>query len=182
MSAGPRRLSIATLLALGALAPACALGATSTLAGTVTGGSLTLTTSAAPSFSVTLDGSDQVPSYTLPISTSDLRGTGAGWNTTITSTTITAGSQSLPTTASNVTGVTSTCAGTTCTPAANAITYPLAVPAATTAPAAVKLFNAATDTGLSKLTITPTVLVSVPGNAHTGSYTSTITLAVVSGP
>jgi hypothetical protein len=181
MSPRTFKLSIATLLASGALTPASALAAT-TLTGTVTGGTLTLSTAATASFSVTLDGTDQLPTYTLPISVNDLRGLGSGWNTTITSTTLTTGTQSLSTSASNVTGVTSTCAGTTCTAATNSIGYPLAVPAATTAPAAVKLFNAAANTGLGKFTVTPTVSVSVPGNAYAGSYTSTITLAEVSGP
>jgi WxL domain surface cell wall-binding len=176
------KLSIAALLALGALAPASALAVNSTLTGTVNAGSLSLSTAAAPSFTVTLDGTDQLPTYTLPMSVNDLRGAGSGWNTTITSTTITTGTQSLSTSASSVTGVTSACAATTCTAATNSIAYPLAVPAATTAPAAVKLFNAAANTGLGKFTVTPTVSVSVPGNAYAGSYTSTITLAAVSGP
>jgi hypothetical protein len=180
MSARTFKLSIASLLTLAALTPASASAVT--LSGTITGGTLALSTAATPSFSVTLDGTDQLPTYTLPMSINDLRGTGAGWNATITSTTITTGTQSLSNSASSVTGVTSTCAATTCTAATNAIGYPLGVPAAGTAPAAVKLFNAAANTGMGKFTVTPTVSVSVPGNSFAGSYSSTITLAAVSGP
>jgi len=35
---------------------------------------------------------------------------------------------------------------------------------------------------MGSFTITPTVKVSVPANAYAGIYTSTVTLAVVSGP
>ena len=73
-------------------------------------------------------------------------------------------------------------AGGTCTNATNAITYPVTVPAAATAPAAVKVFNSAATTGLGRFTITPTVNVAIPGNSYAGTYTSTLTVAAVSGP
>jgi hypothetical protein len=73
-------------------------------------------------------------------------------------------------------------AGATCTSPTNAITYPVTMPAAATAPAAVKLFNSATTTGLGRFTITPTIDVTIPGNAYAGSYSSTITVAAISGP
>ena len=50
----------------------------------------------------------------------------------------------------------------------NAITYPVAVPAAATAPAAVKFFNAAAGSGMGKFTITPTIGVFVPQNSYHG--------------
>jgi hypothetical protein len=104
----------------------------------------------------------------------------------VTSTTFTTGGGSphlLSTTASTATGVTSSCAGgTTCTNPTNSITYPLSVPAAAVAPTAVKLFNAAANTGMGSFTVTPTVSVAIPANTYAGSYTSTVTVAVVSGP
>src|SRR5207253_2117558 len=112
---------------------------------------LTESTAASPSVAVTLNGTDQTPTYTLPITVTDTRGTGAGWNLTITSTTFSTGGGSphtLATTASSITGVTATCAGGTCTNPTNSITYPLTVPAGSTAPAAVKAYNAAVNTGL----------------------------------
>jgi len=70
----------AALLTLGA--PAAASAATAT----ANGGALSLTTSAAPSFGVTLDGTDQTGTYTVPSTVTDARGTSAGWNLTLTST------------------------------------------------------------------------------------------------
>jgi hypothetical protein len=81
-----------------------------------------------------------------------------------------------------MTGVTSACSSGTCTNPTNAIGYPVAVPAAGTAPAAVKLFNSAANTGMGIFTITPTIQVVVPQNSYAGTYTSTVTLAIVSGP
>lgn len=68
------------------------------------------------------------------------------------------------------------------TAATNAITYPVAVPAAAVAPAAVKFFNAAANTGMGRFTLTPTVGVFVPQSSFAGTYTSTLTIAIVSGP
>jgi hypothetical protein len=152
---------------------------------TVNGGSLSESTSSTPSLSVRLDGTDQVPTYTMDIATSDQTGSGSGWNLTISSTTFSTDDRrpkTLPDTASQITDVTSTCAGGTCTDPKNSVSYPLMVPAGRTAPAAVKLFNAEADTGMGDFTVTPTVGVTIPANSYAGTYTSTITLAVVSGP
>jgi WxL domain surface cell wall-binding len=177
--------SAVALVAVMALVTAASVSAANVPATvTVSAGTLSLATSAAPSMAVTLDGTDQTPTYTLPMTVSDARGSGAGWNVTITSTTFsTGGASALSTSASQVTAVSSSCAsGTTCTAPTNSITYPLTVPAGATAPTAVKLFNSAVNTGLGGFTITPTVGVSVPANTATGTYTSTVTIAVVSGP
>lgn len=179
------RLGVAMIAAAALAFPASALAADADSTGTITGGSLSLNTTAAPTFSATLDGTDKVPTYELPMTIEDSTGTGDGWNTTVTSTEFTNGAdpaQTLSAEASQMTGVTSVCAETTCTDPANSVTYPLTVPAAATAPTAVKLFNAGIDTGLGKFTVTPTVSVSVPANTYAGTYTSTITLASVSGP
>ncbi len=139
--------------------------------------------SAAP---VTLSGSDQTTTYSLGLTTTDARGGGAGWNLTITSTTFISGTHSLSTSASsiNVAPTVSCISGTStsCTNPTNGVTYPLGVPAAATAPTAVKFFNAAANTGMGSFTITPTVTISIPANTFTGSYTSTVSVAVVSGP
>lgn len=177
------RLLIA-LLAASALAalPTAALAANVTATGTLTGSTLSLSTSATPSFSANLNEGDSTPTYTVPLTIQDTRGTGAGWNATITSTTFTTGTVSLATNASSLTGVTNVCASGTCTNPTNSITYPVAVPAATTAPTAVKFFNAAANTGMGKFTTTPTIGVFVPQSSTAGTYTSTLTIAIVSGP
>lgn len=177
-------LGAAALLTLGA--PAAASAATATATANVQAGSLSLVTSATPSFGVTLDGSDQTGTYTVPSTVTDARGNSAGWNLTITSTQFTTGGSTpstLPTDASSLTGVTNSCnAGSTCRNPTNAITYPVTVPAGATAPAAVKYFNAAVGTGKGKFTNTPSVNVLVPASSDAGTYTSTLTLAAVSGP
>jgi hypothetical protein len=35
---------------------------------------------------------------------------------------------------------------------------------------------------MGKVNVTPSVSVAIPGNAYAGTYTSTVTLAAVSGP
>jgi len=172
----------AILLPLGiALATAAvAAGSTITTTATVTGtGAVSLAAGATASFSDTLDGTDQTVTYQLPLTVVDARGTGGGWNLTVTSTQFTTGTRTLATSASSLTTVTSACnAGSTCTNPTNAITLPIALPAGATAPTAVKFFNSAANTGMGAFTVTPTVSVTIPGNAYAGSYQSTVTVAV----
>jgi hypothetical protein len=146
---------------------------------------LTLSTTASPSFSASLPAGDQTPTYALPLTVLDTRtGSAAGWNLTITSTQFSAGSgHTLATSASSAQSVASVCAGgASCVSPTNSVTYPLTVPAASTAPSAVKLANAAAGTGTGIFAITPTIGVTVPANSFAGSYTSTLTIALVSGP
>jgi hypothetical protein len=173
----------ATAVAASALATgALAVGVT----GTVTGGSaLSVTSSSTPTFSLTLNGTDQTPTYVLPFTAVDPRGTGAGWNLTVTSTQFKdASGHTLPTGASTITGLTSGCsAGSTCTGPTNGVAWSgLAVPAAATAPAGVKFFNAAANSGLGSVDFNMTVTVAVPANAYAGTYSSTVTLSIISGP
>jgi WxL domain surface cell wall-binding len=182
------RLILAGLM-LALVACAVAAGAsadTGLVTGTVTARTLSQSTSATPSFSVTLNGTDQTASYTLPITVTDSRGSGAGWNLTVTSTQFTTGGGSpntLSTSASTISAASATCnTGSSCTNPTNSVSYPLGLPAGATPPTAVKFFNAALTTGLGKFTLTPTVQVSVPANTYAGTYTSTVTLAIVSGP
>ncbi len=181
------KLTICAAVVLTALsAAAAAIAGNVTATATVTGaGALGLSHGATASVSNTLDGTDQTVSYTIPLTLDDARGSGAGWNTTITSTTFTTGGgtpRTLPG-ASSISGVTSSCrAGGSCTAPTNAITYGVSVPDGASAPAAVKFFNSAANTGMGRFTVTPTIGVNILGNAYAGSYTSTVTIAVVSGP
>src|SRR5581483_3616628 len=100
----------------------------------------------------------------------DARGTGAGWNLTISATALSDGSGH--TLAQNVSAVSSAChAGSTC------ITYPLSI--STTA---AKFFSSALNTGMGKVDVTPTIQIPIPGNSYAGTYTSTVTLATATGP
>jgi hypothetical protein len=159
------------------------IGQTVALRDAATAG-LSISSGVSPTFSASLNAGDATPTYDLDLSVSDSRtGSGAGWNLTITSTTFTTGSASLATTASDVTGATAACyGGGLCAGPTNAVAYPLDVPAGTVAPTAVKLYNAASSTGQGTFDVTPTVQVAVPQNSFSGSYTSLVTVSVVSGP
>jgi hypothetical protein len=156
---------------------------TTTVALKVGSGTLDATANPSPTFGLTLSGLDQTTTYTLPVEVTDTRTTSTGWNLTVTSTQFTTGSKTLATTASTITGVTHACnSGSTCTTPTNSVTYPLTVPAGSTPPTAAKFYNAASGTGTGILDATPTVQVAVPANSSAGSYSSTVTLTVASGP
>jgi WxL domain surface cell wall-binding len=174
-----KRLLILMCTAAAALAAATAalagtLNPTATITGTA-GVSLNLPSN--PSFSNTLDGTDQVASWSALLGVVDARGAGTGWNLTVAATQFSDGAGHTLA-AGTLTGVTAACrAGNSCTAATNSVTYPLSLGGTAT-----KFFNAAVNTGLGKVDVTPSVDVSIPGNAYAGTYTSTVTLAAVSGP
>jgi hypothetical protein len=64
----------------------------------------------------------------------------------------------------------------------NSVTYPYTLPAGSTAPVATKLYNAPSGSGVGNQTFTPTFTLAVPGNAYAGTYTSTWTFTLSSGP
>jgi hypothetical protein len=138
---------------------------------------------------LTLTGNAQTFTYQLPSTVTDLRGSGGGWNLSITSTqfTTTGGTPTtLPTDASTIQTVpTEICSGVVvlCTPApTDTVSVPVSVPAATTAPTAVEFYNAAVNTGEGSFIITPTITVGVPASTAPGIYTSTVTVALTAGP
>jgi hypothetical protein len=130
-----------------------------------------------PTINDTLDGTDQTVSWSALLGIVDARGSGAGWNLTMSATNFSDGSGHTLS-PGTITGITAACqGGNACTAATNAIAYPL-----TLSGTAQKFFNASANTGMGKVNITPSVSVAIPGNAYAGSYTSTVTLAAVSGP
>jgi hypothetical protein len=141
----------------------------------------------------------------------DGTGSATGWHITTAATTFTNGTATLPDTGTfstngSITSVTSgaapgiNCAGATaCTPAVNGLAgdYPIAIPTDPTAPTPTTVFSANVGTGLGDNVIGLTDTspggtnpvgwwVTVPANAVSGAtgstYTSTITMAVISGP
>jgi len=165
---------VSAVLVTAATATAASITATATLTGA---GALSLNLPANPSMSATLAGVDQTVSYSPVLGLVDARGTGTGWNLTIAATTFSDGSGHTLA-PGTVTGASQVChAGSSCTLATSSIAYPITVSST-----AAKLFNAAVNTGLGQIDVTPTVQVAVPGNAFAGVYTSTVTLAAVSGP
>jgi hypothetical protein len=133
----------------------------------------------------------------------DATGSGAGWNVTVSATTFTNGTVSLPlagtfstngsvASATVATAPTAVCTGGgACTlPTDTAVTYPVAVTCAASAPTPVKIYDAAIGppSGLGSITIGyPGAAavgwwVTVPANAVPATYTSTITLEVITAP
>jgi hypothetical protein len=170
-------LAIAIVALTGATAAVAAgtLTTTATVSGTA---GVSLNLPASPSFSDTLDGTDQTAAYSPLLGVVDARGSGAGWNLTISATTFSDGSGHTLA-PGQVASVAAACrAGSTCTAATSSgISYPLTITGT-----AAKFFNAAANTGLGKVDVTPTINVSIPGNAYAATYTSTVTLAAATGP
>ena len=161
------------------------IGQVITLKDASAAGVLSVSSTATPSFSANLNSGDQTPTYTAALTTVASVSPPAGWKETITSTTFSSGTHSLSTSASTITSApTVSCitAYANCTAATNSVTYPVSVPAGSSPPAAVKFVNAASGTGAGQFTVTPTVSVSVPQNSFMGTYTSALTIAIVSGP
>lgn len=175
-----QRLFIFSIVAAMALVvSAAALAGTLTTTATLTGtAGISLTLPSNPSISSTLDGTDQTASYSPVLGVVDARGTGAGWNLTISATDFSDGSGHTLA-PGTVTAAAQAChSGSSCTAATSSgITYPLTITGT-----AAKFFNAATSTGLGKVDVTPTIQVAIPGNAYAGTYTSTVTLAAATGP
>jgi hypothetical protein len=199
------------LLASPAFAGACGTavpaGTSCTMTGTVTltGGSLTLTSPSSLSWTGTLTGSDQqlvdVNSSDQQYTVNDATGTGAGWHVTTSATTFTNGTKTFPNTGTfstngslssytSTSAPSATCGGSsTCTLPTNNTTYPVAITTAATSPPSSTIYDTQASTGLGQILIggstNPNPVgwwVYVPASAIAGSYTSTITMQIISGP
>ncbi len=148
------------------------------------GGPLTLETSPTVSFpAVTLNAYDTTSTVAVPFTLNDMTGSGAGWNLNATSTTFTAsGGKTLSTTATTVSGASASAASGNCNLPSNGIAYPVTLPAAATPPTAAVLYAAALNTGKGPTTVTLTTKIALPANTKAGSYSSTWTLTLASGP
>lgn len=185
-------LGLAATMALSAVMPTLAADGTVT----ITGGTLAFGTAPVVNAAtgVNLNGLDTSTPYTINLDVNDPTGTGAGWNVTMTSTTFagpptgTAANtgKSLATGASTIAArpATSCYSGSTCTLATDGtvVSYPYTVPAGAVAPTATKMYSAAANTGLGRMTFSPTVSIAIPANTYAGTYTSTVTLSLLSAP
>ncbi|HTK07122.1 MAG TPA: NHL repeat-containing protein [Ktedonobacteraceae bacterium] len=134
------------------------------------------------SFTFTLNGTIGTVTSQSIFKVNDTTASGLGWHTTITSTQFsTIDGKRLPTTALTITGVSAACtAGQTCVVPVNGVnSYPITVPAATTAPAAITYFSANGNTGTGDVTLTVTYSLSIPPGTASGTYTSTLTETLV---
>lgn len=132
--------------------------------------------------SVALDGTNKTVSTTAPLSITDGSDTGAGWNLSVTSTTFTNGTRTLPTTATTVTGAALTTGSPNCAPLSSSVGYPLTLPAGSPAPSATRVLNAAIGTGIGATVVDLGVSLAIPARAYLGTYTSTWTFTIASGP
>jgi hypothetical protein len=182
----------------------CVAPASCAMTGTVglTGGSLSLTTSGALNWSGALTGLNQSLVDTTPAdqqyTVTDATGTGAGWHVTISATTFTNGGAKFPDTGTfSTNGSTSSiastnaptpaCTGSCTLPDDSALAYPIAITTAAVTPTPVTIYDAKMNTGLGTVVVGGGLnpvgwWVNVPGSASAGAYTSTITMAVISGP
>lgn len=150
-----------------------------------TPGSLTLDTQpASVTFPATvLNGIDQTRPGLAAFRVSDYTEAHIGWRLSATSTTFTnGGGQTLPTTATRVTGAAGTAAPGNCSLPVNGVTYPLVLPAAAAAPAAVTVMRAADNTGAGPSNVDLALSLLIPSNTRTGTYTSTWTFTLAAGP
>jgi hypothetical protein len=158
---------------------AASIGATANL----TGGSLSLAAPATITFAATLTGSDQTVTTPQAVTVTDA----TGWHLSGTSTTFTTSgtpATTLPVTSVSIAAApTAACAtGSTCTLPTNQETYPYPLPAGTTAPSATNFFDAKSGTGMGSQAITSSWGLFLPGSTTAGTYTSTWTITLATGP
>jgi hypothetical protein len=184
---------------------AVAAGTSCTLTGTLNllAGPLTLTSPSALAWSGTDNGFDQslvdTTAAHLFYVVNDATGSGAGWHVTASATTFTTGSATLPNSgtvvttgsASSVTSAnapTPVCSsGATCLLPTNTTVYPVAITTAAVSPTPVTVYDTSAATGLGSIVVgggsNPVGWwVNVPASAAVGTYTSTFTLQIISGP
>lgn len=151
--------------------------------GGCSGGALSIEAASSVAFpGVTLNGYDATTTANVAFTLSDETGSGSGWNLSATSTTLTSGSHTLPATATTVTGASASAASGNCSLPTNSVSYPVTLPAAATAPTAVPVYAAEADTGEGPADVTLTAKIAVPANTYAGTYTSTWTVTISSGP
>lgn len=163
-------------------------------------GPLALTSPVSLGWTATLDGGDlTVPDTAAAdqrLTVSDQTGTGAGWHVTVAATTFANGAYTLPaadtleltgsTSAATTGSAPSASCATSCVPPDDTVTYPVTITTATSSPPPADIYRATADSGLGVVTIgVPSPAgwwVTIPGDARAGSYISTLTVTVVSGP
>lgn len=147
------------------------------------GGALSLSAPPTVTFpGVTLSGTDQTVANVSPFDVTDDTGASAGWSISATSTTFTTGPRNLPTNATRVTGASAVGNLGTCSAPSNLASYPVVLPAAAVAPPAVKVYRADTASGRGTHDVDIAHSLMIPSSASTGTYTSTWTWTIASGP
>jgi WxL domain surface cell wall-binding len=174
---------------------------------TITGGSLTLAMPSTLSFATTLNGTNQQVVDTLATdkgyAVDDATGSGAGWHVTTAATTFSnsAATNTLADTGTFVTtgdvgsetaitGPSAACSSTaTCTLPTNTTTYPVSITTAASSPTPVTIYDTSAGTGIGLMSIGGSTAahpvgwwINVPANTPADTYTSTVTMEIISGP
>jgi hypothetical protein len=151
---------------------------------TCTGGSLTLgQPNGGVQFNgINLNGTDRTDNAQPTWTPSDQTGSNAGWNIQLTSTQFTTGTHTLSTTATTATSASRSSTVGTCTLPTNSVTYPITVPAGAGPPTAVKIYNAAANTGEGVSSINFNFNIAILADYYSGTYNSTWTVTIASGP
>jgi hypothetical protein len=165
-------------------------------------GTLTLASPSSLAWAAEENGTDQSSVDEVPadqtLTVNDSSGTGSGWNVTVSATTFSSGSHTLPDTGrlefngstSSVIAATpsAACVGS-CVLPVDTTTYPVSIDTAASSPDAFTIYDASAGTGTGVVTLGGPIAthpigwwIQVPGSAYAGSYTSTLTLTLVSGP
>ncbi len=171
-------------------------------------GSLAVGAPASLTWSGTLNGQNQMLADTNAadqlLTVNDQTGSQAGWHVTVSVTNfVTSGGSTLP--SSGVLGVSGGAMGSTWTSAAptaacsgsaactvpddSAVTYPVVITSAASSPAAATIYDAKAGTGIGLVSLGGSTAasplgwwVSVPGYAPSGTFSSTVTVSIISGP
>jgi hypothetical protein len=148
-------------------------------------GTLTITTPSVANFGgLTLNGAAQTTTAALGTFTvTDARGSGIGWNVTVQATQFTAGSHTLAMNSISMPAPTVAKADATSGNVPTIATGPYLIDNATAVKISSAAVDATTGNGMGSYTYTPgNLTLSVPANAYAGTYTSTVTVSVVTGP
>jgi hypothetical protein len=160
-------------------------------------GNLSLTSPGALGWSATLSGTGQSAvdgtAAHQKFSVDDETATGAGWHITVSASTFTAGARTLPnsgtfvltgslTSPAATTGPAAACVSS-CTPPVSTASYPVAITTAASSPPAATVYDTGAASGLGPVAISPVGWwVNILASALAGSYTSTVTVNLISGP
>jgi hypothetical protein len=165
-------------------------------------GPLTLTSPGSLTWTGTLTGLNQpladATAGDQQLTVNDATGTGAGWHVTVSATAFSNGTYTFPNTGTFTTNgsLSSVSASTapsasclSCIPPGNTTTYPVAITTASSSPPPATVYDVAAGSGTGAITLGGHSAanpfgwwVNVPASARAGAYTSTVTVAVVSGP
>lgn len=131
---------------------------------------------------VTLSGTDSTQSATGVFVADDETGTFPGWHISGTSTTFTGGAFTLPTTSTTIVSASAAAGSGNCNLPTNSVVYPATLPAGSSPPTAISIYNAAAGTGEGPSSVTLTFHLLIPANVYAANYSSTWTFTIGSGP